>query len=113
MTHDRSIVYTTHRVCTTKSIKLNQPLNKSQFYSVTQIVECFPCDKQHSPAAKHADFPLILIFSWNSNFFADYCCMTSLKRYQIVCGVVTLEEFEKFNFFKMAAVIFEKLLKPF
>ena len=37
-------------------------------------------------------------------FFGDYCCLTSLQRYPGGCGVVTIEEFEKIEKFKMAAI---------
>ena len=44
------------------------------------------------------------VFLCEQYFFADYCCMTSLQWYLFVCGVVTLEEFEKFDIFKIAAI---------
>ena len=46
-------------------------------------------------------------------FFADYCFMTSLQRYLVVCGVVILEEFEKFEFSKWPPFFVAKILKPF
>ena len=64
----------------------------------------------------NTDFHSNLFFSRNIVFFflVDYCCRTSLQRYLSVCGVVTLEEFEKFDFFKMTAIFFvAKILKSF
>ena len=46
-------------------------------------------------------------------FFANYSCMIPLQRYLVICGVVTLEEFEKFDFSKWPPFFVAKILKPF